>query len=157
MTMPIKGASSRILLGIALAAALLLPVACSPGGGGDPPAPTVVATVPIDGAAAVPVGTNVTVTFSRAMNAVSAQAAFSSVPPIACAFAWNGAGTALTCNPVADLAPGTLHTITIDGAATSAAGVALGADYVFEFTTAVAVLEDCRFGTGRFGACRFGP
>jgi hypothetical protein len=156
MTMPMKGPMARVLLGIALAAALLLPVACSPGGG-DPPAPTVNATVPVDGAVAVPVGTNVTVTFSRAMNAVSAQAAFSSVPPIACVFDWNGSGTTLTCDPVADLAAGTLHTVTIDGSALSAAGVALGADHVFDFTTAVAVLEDCRFGTHRFGACRFGP
>ena len=155
MTMWMKGSIGRVLLGVAMVAAFLLPVACSPGGG--PVAPTVTATVPADGAVAVPVGTNVTVVFSRAMNAASAQAAFSSVPPIACAFAWNGAGTTLTCDPVADLAAGTLHTVTIDGAATSAAGVALGADVVFDFTTGVVALEDCRFGTSLFGACRFGP
>jgi hypothetical protein len=156
MTMPMKGPLDRVLRGLALLAVMLLPLACSPGGG-DPPAPTVVATVPVDGALAVPVATNVTVTFSRAMNPAVTEAAFASVPPIACAFAWNGAATTLTCDPVADLAAGTLHVVTIDAAATSAAGVALGADVVFDFTTAVVALEDCRFGTSLFGACRFGP
>jgi len=144
-------------LAAATVAISLVAAACGGGGGGGPSAPTVTATNPADGATDVAITTNLSVTFSTAMNPTTTQAAFSTTPATTCAFSWNPAGTTLTCDPTNDLTPSTAYTVTIATTATNAGGTPLANAFGFGFTTGAAVSNTCVFGTSLFGACRFGP
>jgi len=124
---------------------------------GAPGAPTVVATTPAGGTTGVSLGTPITVSFSAAMNTATAQAAFSSVPAIACGFTWNAASTAMTCTPASELATNTAYAVTIAATAENASGAPLGSPFTFGFTTGGPVEATCVFGTALFGSCRFGP
>jgi hypothetical protein len=148
----------RGLLLAALAVAISLVAAgCGRAGGGGASAPTVVATVPANGATGVATTSAVTVTFSTAMNPATTQTAFSVDPVTDCTFSWNAAGTALTCTPTSDLAANTAHVITLATTATSAGGTPIAAASTFAFTTGAFVSESCVLGASRFGACRLGP
>ena len=148
-------------LAIALFAGLaVLLAACSSadGGGGGGTAPTVTATDPADGATGVALGSDITVTFSEAMNRPDAQAAFSASPAVTCSFTWNASDTEMTCDPDADLNAGASYTVTIAASATSATGEALGGAHEVTFDVATpSALPTCEFGTHAFGACAFGP
>lgn len=104
----------------------------------DVTAPTVMGTSPQNGATGVAFNTVMSVTFSEAMTNSSLNTASFVV-------AANGAaaipgvvkviGTTATFAPTADLAPGTLYTVTITTAARDASGNALADDFVLTFTT----------------------
>ncbi|MGC1658844.1 MAG: Ig-like domain-containing protein [Candidatus Acidiferrales bacterium] len=103
------------------------------------PPPTVVSTVPLTGATAVPVNTVVSATFSEAMNPATITAAtFTLDGPGATAVtgAVTYAGTTATFTPTAVLAASTLFTATITTGAQDPTGVGLTANYVWTFTTA---------------------
>jgi hypothetical protein len=132
------------------------------GGGGGVIAPTITATLPANGAVGVAVDTQIRITFSRAMNPVTTEAAMASLPVVAAACVWNGPDTIITCTPAADLAFDTLHTFTIDVGATSAQGANLATAFEFSFTTVAggappgapacvlggpSVLGTCKLGT----------
>lgn len=143
-------------LAASIGAISLVAAACG-GGGGGPSAPTVTATTPADGATAVAITTDISVTFSQAMTPGTTQAAFSTTPATGCAFSWNPAGTTLTCEPTSELATTTAYTVAIATSATSTGGTPLASAFDFSFTTGAAVSDTCVFGTSLFGACRFGP
>lgn len=149
---------TRALAIILFAGLAVVLAACSSAGGGGGTAPTVTATDPADGETGVAPGSDITVTFSEAMNRSDAQNAFSASPAVACSFTWNAADTEMTCDPDADLNAGTSYTVTIAASATSATGDALdgGHDVTFDVATPGA-LPTCEFGTHAFGACAFGP
>ena len=149
---------------VVLVAVLLLPVACSPGGGGGgitppPEAPEVTQTLPVDGATNVAVGTILRITFSKAMDAGTTEAAFGVAPAVTCTFTWTVDQRAMTCTPTTDLAPDTTYTVTVAASAESDDGVPLGTAEAFDFKTASAVPpgQVCVFGTSTFGDCRLGP
>jgi Ice-binding-like/Bacterial Ig-like domain len=103
-----------------------------------PPA-TVISTIPANGAAAVAVNTEISATFSGAMNPSTINAATflltgPGAMPVAGTVTY--AGTSATFTPAAILAPGTLYMATITTGAKDPTGAALPANFVWTFTTA---------------------
>src|SRR5229473_1044567 len=101
--------------------------------------PTVVSTVPANGATAVAVNTLVSATFSEAMNAATINGTTFTVTgpgatPVAGTVTY--AGTTATFTPTAVLANSTLFTATITTGAKDPAGAPLAANFVWTFTTA---------------------
>ena len=102
-------------------------------------APTVISTVPVNGATAVAVNTAISATFSEAMNAATINGATFTVTgpgatPVAGTVTY--AGSTATFTPTAVLANGTAFTATITTGAKDPAGVPLAANFVWTFTTA---------------------
>lgn len=99
--------------------------------------PTVVSTVPANGALGIAIGGNITATFSEAMNAASiTTASFTlsdGVTPVTGVVTYAG-GTAMF-NPSADLDSSTVYTATITTGAEDEAGNNLAANFVWTFTT----------------------
>ncbi|MFN3922534.1 MAG: Ig-like domain-containing protein, partial [Pseudarthrobacter sp.] len=115
------------------------------GGGGDTAAPTVTGTSPVDGATGTAVSTNVTATFSEAMNTSTITSDTftlkTGTTAVSAAVTYSGTGNTATLNPGTDLAAGTTYTATVKGGSTGvkdAAGNALASDKTWTFTTAAA-------------------
>ena len=115
-------------------------VAC----GADTTAPTVTVISPTASATGIAASTNVTATFSEAMNAttVSATTVFltaqGSASPIAATVLYDAATRTVTLDPTATLAANTVYTATIKGGSSGvkdAAGNPLAVDQVWTFTT----------------------
>jgi Ice-binding-like/Bacterial Ig-like domain len=103
------------------------------------PPPTVISTVPLNGAVDVAQSTTASATFSEPMEASTINATtFTLTGPgtTAVTGAVTYAGTTATFTPAAALATGTLYTATITTGATDPTGNALVANYVWMFTTA---------------------
>jgi ketosteroid isomerase-like protein len=103
-----------------------------------PPA-TVISTIPANGATAVAVNTEISATFSEAMNPATINAStFTLTGPGARTVTGTVtyAGTSATFTPTATLAAGTLYMATITTGATDSTGAALAANFVWTFTTA---------------------
>ncbi|MBD1593003.1 DNRLRE domain-containing protein [Arthrobacter sp. S1_S22] len=114
-------------------------------GGGDTTAPTVTGTAPADGATGTAVSTNVTATFSEAMNTSTINAATftlkTGTTAVSAAVTYSGTGNTATLNPGTDLAAGTTYTATVKSGSTGVkdmAGNALASDKTWTFTTAPA-------------------
>jgi carbon monoxide dehydrogenase subunit G len=104
--------------------------------------PTVLSTIPANGATAVPVNQVLSATFSTAMNcatlatpATSFSVSGPGATPVAGTVSCSGAVATFT--PLAPLAGNTLYTATISTTATDSAGDPLAANYTWTFTTAV--------------------
>ena len=100
--------------------------------------PTVVSTVPADGASAVAVNTVVSATFSGAMDPTTITGTTFTVTgpglnPVAGTVTY--AGTTATFTPTTILASSTLFTATITTGAKDSTGAALAANFVWTFTT----------------------
>jgi hypothetical protein len=104
-------------------------------------APTVIATVPASSATLVPTNSNVTATFSKAMDpsTITATSTFTLAVFGAGGAAVQGtvqyAGTIATFTPTSALAAATEYTATITTAAKDLTGNALAANFVWSFTT----------------------
>ncbi|GAB4091468.1 hypothetical protein GCM10028786_03940 [Flaviaesturariibacter terrae] len=100
--------------------------------------PVVVSTNPANGAANVPVSTNVSATFSKAMNPATITTATFMLKQGAAAIAGTVtySGNSATFTPSAALAANTLYTATITTGAQDQAGNTLASNYVWTFTTA---------------------
>lgn len=107
-----------------------------------PTPPTVISTVPVNGATSVPTNQALSATFSVAMNPstistttfkLKETTSGTSVPG---AVTYVAAGSVATFTPTATLAPTTEYTATITTGAEDLAGTALAANYVWTFTTA---------------------
>jgi len=129
------------------------------GAGEDSTPPTVVASVPADADADVARNVSIAITFSEPMDEALTEAAWSVEPSIGCAFEWLGTSTTLVCEPSPELAPDTVHTVTLGTGAADLAGNALAAPFTFTFTTGALVLQVCRFDDPDtpFDACLFAP
>jgi len=106
----------------------------------DTTAPTVLSTVPADGAIAVALDTNVTATFSESMdpltiNSTSITLKIGSAPVVGAVTA--PLATAVTFDPTAPLAPNTVYTATIKTLVKDVAGNAMVAEKTWNFTTRV--------------------
>jgi hypothetical protein len=100
--------------------------------------PTVVSTIPANGATNVVVNTPISATFSRSMNPASiTTATFTVTGPGATAVAGTVAysGATATFTPAAVLTNATVYTATITNGATASTGAPLVANYVWTFTT----------------------
>jgi len=103
--------------------------------------PTVVSTIPVNAATAVPVNTAISATFSEAMNPATITATtFTLAGPGATSIGGmvSYSGSTATFTPSTDLATGVLFTATITTGAKDPAGVGLTANYVWTFTSALA-------------------
>ena len=109
----------------------------------DTTKPTVVSTIPVNGAVAVPFNQVLSATFSKPMNpATITSTTFTLQGPGATAVAglvtYAAIGDTATFTPAANLAASTLFTATITIGATDLAGNALASNYVWTFTTGAA-------------------
>ena len=107
--------------------------------------PTVIATVPLDGAVAVPLNQIVSATFSVPMNPATINSTTfmltgpgATVVPGLVAYA--AVGNTLTFTPTANLAPSTLYTGTITTGAQDLAGTPLAVQFMWTFTTGAVVI-----------------
>lgn len=122
----------------------------STGGIADTVRPTVLATVPVGGAVAVPTNTQVSAVFSKAMDPSTINGASFTLTnstlgtPVPGAVAYQAAAHSAVFTPTAGLAINTLFTATITDAATDVSGNGLagnpallpnGSSYVWTFTT----------------------
>lgn len=119
--------------------------------------PTVRTTSPQHGATGVGTNVNIAVTFSKPMDELSTEAAFSADPAVSCTFLWASAGTRLTCNPADPLSASESYSITIGTGAQDRDGNNLATAKVFNFKTGEGVFNTCVFGASKFGGCTFGP
>jgi hypothetical protein len=111
----------------------------------DSTPPTVTATTPVNGATGVARGTNVTATFSEAMDATTINTTtFELRNPsnvlVAATVTYNASNRRATLTPNSNLAAGTTYTATVKGGATDprvkdANGNALAANFTWSFTT----------------------
>jgi hypothetical protein len=100
--------------------------------------PSVVSTIPANGAVNVPVGQVLSATFSQAMSSATITAATFTVTgpggaPVTGAVSYSG--MVATFTPTAVLGYSALYTATITNGAASAAGIPLLANYTWTFTT----------------------
>ncbi len=111
----------------------------------DTTPPTVVSTIPLNGALGVPINQAVSATFSEAMNPLTiTSATFQLAAPggalIAATIAYDPTNFIVTLTPSTPLAYNTTYTATATTGETDLAGNALTSNYVWTFTTAVLVL-----------------
>jgi Bacterial Ig-like domain len=112
-------------------------------GGGDTTAPTVTAVSPEDKATGAAVTTNVTGTFSEAMdtttiNATTVTLKNATGAAVSAAVTYDATSRVVTLNPNADLAASTTYTASISTGVKDANGNALAAAKTWTFTTAAA-------------------
>ena len=102
--------------------------------------PTVISTVPVNGATGVAFNTKVSATFSEVMDPSSINATTFTLKQGATAVAGvvTYSGVTATFSPSANLAANTLYTATITTGAKDLAGNTLAANYVWSFTTGAA-------------------
>lgn len=110
-----------------------------------PTPPTVISTVPVNGAIAVPINQALSATFSVAMDPTTISATTFTVSgpgnvAVTGVVTYVAAGSVATFVPAANLTPSTLYTATITTGAKDLAGTSLAANYVWTFTTAAAVV-----------------
>jgi Ice-binding-like/Bacterial Ig-like domain len=105
--------------------------------------PTIISTVPANGATSVPINQTITATFSVAMNPATISATTFKVQApggvaVTGAVTYLPAGSVANFTPAANLAANTLYTATITTGATDLSGNALASNYVWTFTTGAA-------------------
>ena len=107
-----------------------------------PTPPTVISTVPVDGATSVPINQALSATFSAAMTPATIDTTTFTLAETTSGTAVTGtvtyvpAGSVATFTPTASLAPTTEYTATITTGAKNLAGTGLASNYVWTFTTA---------------------
>ncbi len=97
--------------------------------------PSVTAVSPLHRATNVAPSTTIQVTFSKAMNQASAQAAFKIVPSVTGTFSWNAGSTVMTFTPSSALAANTQYDVTISTYAADTTNNNLISPYSWYFTT----------------------
>jgi hypothetical protein len=99
--------------------------------------PTVISTVPVDGATGVALNGNVTATFSEAMDPTTIDTATFTLQQGLTFISGTVTyfGVTATFNPASDLTASTLYTATITNGVTDLAGNAMVSNYVWTFTT----------------------
>ena len=102
-----------------------------------PSPPTVISTLPVNGATGVSTGSNLAATFSRAMDPTTITATTYLLKQGLTAIAGTVTYSGVTAifQPTVSLAPGTLYTATITTGAKDTGGIALASNYVWTFTT----------------------
>jgi hypothetical protein len=107
--------------------------------------PTVISTIPINGATAIPQNQIVSATFSTAMNPATINSTTFTLmgpgaTPVSGLLAYAAVANTLTFTPTANLPANTLFTATITTGAQDLAGVGLASNYNWTFTTGATVV-----------------
>jgi Ice-binding-like/Bacterial Ig-like domain len=107
--------------------------------------PTVISTVPTNGAVGVPINQALTATFSVAMipttiNATTFTLSSAGNTSVTGVVTYVAAGSVAIFKPVANLLPNTVYTATITTGAMDLAGTGLAQNYVWTFTTGAAAV-----------------
>lgn len=120
-------------------------------GTADVTPPTVLSVVPANAATSIAVNSNITATFSEAMNSTTITSSTFTLKQGTTAIAGtvSYSGTTATFNPTNDLAGNLVYTATITTGAKDAAGNALVSNYTWSFTT-VAVAPPVSFASQVF-------
>ena len=111
----------------------------------DTQPPTITGNSPTDGATSVAVSTNVTATFSEAMDPSSINTdtfTLSTNPPVGGTVSYDAQTLTVTFNPSSDLDPNTTYTATVTAGSEDLAGNPLQQDEVWTFTTASQMMGD---------------
>jgi Ice-binding-like/Bacterial Ig-like domain len=114
----------------------------------DTTPPTVVSTIPLNGASAVPINQTISATFSEAMNPLSLTSATfllttAGGDPVTTTVVYDAINSIATLQPTASLASGATYTVTVTTGATDLAGNPLGPGIVpnpWMFTTGAAII-----------------
>ena len=103
------------------------------------PLPTVLSTIPANGATNVPINTVISATFSEAMNPTSISGSTFTLSSASGAVSGvvTYSGVTATFTPSVNLSSGTAYTGTISNGATSSGGISLAASYTWTFTTSM--------------------
>ena len=114
--------------------------------GVDTTAPEIIDVSPADGAGAVPVTTDVSVTFSEAMDTDSTEAAFSlEVDGAAVSGSFSWSGSTMTFAPDGALADETVHDVAVTTAASDISGNSLEQGFSASFTTVSSAVPSASF------------
>ena len=137
----------RVILAISLVALMgVIFAACGGGGGGGggsttPPGtvPTVLSVFPVDGSDQVSTNTDISITFSEAMDKTSVQSN-TSITSVAGTFStvsysWEALDTKMVISPTAAMADSTKYVVSIASQTLDAEGDSMAAAYMFSFTT----------------------
>lgn len=100
--------------------------------------PVVGTVAPAHDASGISPASTIAVTFDRAMNPTTTQAAFSTTPATTGTFAWSGGNTVMTYKASSNMAGTTLYGARIESTATDANGLAMFAPFESRFTTGAA-------------------
>jgi hypothetical protein len=100
----------------------------------DTTPPTITSVVPANGSTNVPLNTQVTVTFSEAMDPT--ELVGSTGVGLPASLAYDSQTFTATLTPASQLAPNTTYSATVFGTVQDLAGNQMGANYVWTFTTA---------------------
>ncbi len=100
--------------------------------------PVVSTVAPAHDATGISPASTISVTFDRAMNPTTTQAAFSTTPATTGTFTWSGGNTVMTYSPSSNMAGTTLYGVRIESTATDANGLAMFAPFESRFTTGAA-------------------
>jgi hypothetical protein len=125
------------------------------GGGGAPTVPTVITSIPVDGAIDVAVNGNASAAFSEAMDPSTLTpttfklTAGAASTPVAGTVIY--AGTTAVFWPAAHLMASDIFTATVTTGAHSAAGVGLAADFKWSFTTGTTTVAGLPVSLGKAG------
>ena len=114
----------------------------------DTTPPTVVSTLPANGASDVAVGTAVTATFSEAMKASTITTGSFTLDGVAGSVSYNSGTYKATFTPSANLSYGTTYTANLSTAITDAAGNPLASAYSWSFDTIETVVPGDATGDG---------
>jgi hypothetical protein len=158
---------AKIFQGSVFLVTVVVTLLAACGGGSDSPgdttAPTVTATIPVNGASGVGVRTTLSATFSEALNATSVGDTSFTLMHGASSVAGtvSYSGTTATFTPTSQLSFSTTYTATLTTGVKDVAGNALAGNYTLTFTTHVAPLNDTgidpyqcyKAGTSVVGAC----
>ena len=106
-------------------------------------APTVISTLPVNGATGVPIGNKLTATFSEALDPLTITTTTFTLKQgtIVVTGAVTYSGVTAVFTPTNNLAANTVYTATITTGAKDLAGNALASNYVWSFTTAAAAAK----------------
>jgi uncharacterized protein (TIGR03437 family) len=107
---------------------------------GNTTPPTVISTVPANGSSGISIASDISATFSEALNPLTITTATFTLQqgPVPVSGSVSLSGTLATFVPLSNLLPSTAYTATITNAVRDLTGNALAANYVWNFTTASA-------------------
>lgn len=98
-------------------------------------APVVESISPSHDLASVNPASSITVSFSKAMNPASVEAAFSTAPSSTGTFSWGAGNAVMTYTPSSNLSGNTPYAVRLESTATDSAGLAMHGAFESRFTT----------------------
>ena len=108
--------------------------------------PMVLSSSPTNTAVDVALNSKITLRFSKSMNKTSVESAFSSLPVVACTWAWLDSDQTATCTPSTEFGFLTQYDITLASSAQSLSGIGLAIPFAARFTTVKDLVKPALIG-----------